>query len=690
MRSSSFEVQLFDDPPGIAQYRSLPDGPRLLGGSALTVLLHDRSRGVYTDSDLSVLSEECPEPATEDRQAISFIVTVCPNDPTAQRPNDLTTQRPNDPTTQRPNDLTTQRPNAPQATFRLRFSLEADTVSISSEIVSEASPFEIASVFLPLFQVGADEPGAALVLPTRSGRLVGVAGAKPERAVHKVDWFEPAPVAMALHDLMLGVLTLDTVDCQFLHEVHEDPRAGSITVELLHRHRTEKPELSFLAQKIASCKVRLVAAREGEKVDWTEGAALVRDTIQPNLSELYAGALIYKVVLQVAGSKEAMTYGDVLELIRRVSRLTGGARQIMYLVGWQHGGHDTGYPDVFTANPRVGTFAEFRALKEAAKAENAIVSLHDNYHDAYMDSPAWDPAIVCVERTGELRKGGIWGGGQAYEIGPAKYAPRCAPRVEWTVKTLDLEQTTHLDVLSDKPDMVDFDPAGPASREQNALAKRAIVETFRKIGVDVTSEVLTSPFVPFMHHFWHVERRPVDGWGPEERIPLIPFIYHGKVTAGGDASTDAGKLDQIEYGWTFSADWSNATPDSEVTDLYYLVWVPSSLLAQREIAGFERNGDWETVIYAPDTYVRVNRKASRYEVMVDGALVAKDFATFAKVAEDTWVAYSREGGTVRIPVSTKMAEITPLVPSAQPVLRWDGGIALEALARVPYRIKATS
>jgi hypothetical protein len=540
-------------------------------------------------------------------------------------------------------------------------------------------------VLLELFRVSTRQPGASLVLPTRSGRLIDLATAQPERAVHKVDWFEPVPVAMAVHDRMAGVLTLDTVDSQIVHEVRHG--VGSIAVELLHRHPVKDPELSFLAQSVASCKVRLVAAQTNGKLDWTAGAALVRDTIRGNLSKLYTGALIYKVMLQVAGEEKAMTYADVLALIRRVSRLTGGAKQIVYLVGWQHGGHDTGYPDVFTANPRVGTFAEFRAMKEAAKAENALVSVHDNYHDTSMDSPAWDPSIVCVQPTGELRKGGIWGGGrQAYEIGPSKYAPQCVERAKWTVETLGLEQTTHLDVLSDKPDMVDFDPAGPASREQNAEAKRAIVETFRSMGVDVTSEVLTSPFAPWMHHFWHVERRPVEGWGRHERIPLVPFLYHGKVTAGGDASTDEAKLDQIEYGWTFSDDWSDETPDEEIMDLYYLVWLPWSLTATREITGFERDGDWEKVVYSADTYVRVNRVANAYEVVVDGELVAQNFSTFARTGPGEWVVYSRSGGEVSLPIDD--AEIAPLVDSTVPDLLRDNGVKFRAEARVPYRLTA--
>ncbi|HTQ11305.1 MAG TPA: endo-alpha-N-acetylgalactosaminidase family protein [Fimbriimonadaceae bacterium] len=649
LRSASLEVRFLPGQHAISHYRSTRGQSLAAPKERLAILVHNRSTGQYVESSIAGIE------IGEEPHALTFSLAVSAE-------------------------------GAAAAKLGLRFDLEDDGLAISSEILSEAEPFEVASVYLPLFQVG-EEPGTFLVLPTRSGRLIGLSCAKPERAVHKVNWFEPAPVAIAGHKRMLGVLTLDTVDCQFIHEVADEPRIGTITVELLHRHRCERPEISFLAQRIASCKVRFVA---GDDLDWTAGAAVVRDTIPENLSDLYTNSLVYKVLLQHAGAKEVMTYADVLSLIRRVEKLTGGIRQIVYLVGWQHSGHDTGYPDVYTANPRVGTFEEFRALKEAAKSENAIVSLHDNYHDEYMDSPGWDPAIACVDPDGELRKGGIWGGGQAYEIGPSKYALRCLPRAEWTVKTLDLEVTTHLDVLSDKPDMVDFDPAGPASREQNAVAKRAIVETFRRMGVDVTSEVLTSPFAPFMHHFWHVERRPVEGWGPDERVPLVPFLYHGKVTAGGDASTDAGKLDQIEYGWTFSTDWSASTPDSEIAELFYLVWIPWSLLCRREIVGFVRDGDWEKVVFAGESaspsYTSVNRRTSSYEVVVDGLPVARNFATFAPIGDGEWVVYSRSGGEIRIPIPAADARFTPL-PAADPLVIAGGKeTAFVAEAGVPYRV----
>ncbi len=657
-KRSLIQLELDPNTPVVLGYSAVGSPHRLEGGSAqrgFWVTLLDRREGAYRSSADGAVTLTTSVAAYG--EAAAYLVTAFVD-------------------------------GAPVGELEVRFALEAGAVRASSTIVCEKEGYEFASVYVELLRVAADLPGAALVLPTRSGRLIELANAAPEEGTHFVSWFEPAPVGIAAHDGMVGVLTLDTVDSQFLHEVRTKPKEGSITVQLLHRHVAEKPVNSFLAQRTASCTVRLVAAPEGGRVDWTHGAALVRDATKPNLNDLYVGAVVVKVLLQAAYGEKVTTYDDVLQIVKRVHKLTGGARQVVYLVGWQHNGHDTGYPDVFTPNVRVGTFEDFQALKEAAKAYNAIVSTHDNYHDTYMESVAWDPDTVCIDFAGELRKGGQWGAGQAYEIGPTRYVKQAAERAERTVKMLALEKTTHLDVLSDKPDMVDFDPVHPANREQNAAAKCGFVESFRRCGVDVTSEVLTSPFASCIHHYWHVERRPIDGWGPFERVPLVPFIYHGRVTAGGNCRTDAELLDAVEYGWTFSDDWDKDTTEDLMLTQTYLVALPWSLLARRNIVGFRRDGDWETVSYGPDTYVRVNRAVNRYEVVVDGERMAADFSTFAPVAPGAWRVYSRHGCEVSLRANGRPAVATSLLDgSTTSLVAANGRLTFAAAAGTPYEVR---
>jgi hypothetical protein len=488
-----------------------------------------------------------------------------------------------------------------------------------------------------------------------------VATVPPFESKLAVNWFAPVPVGIAFHELMLGVVCNDSLENHILAQVTDRPRKGRIGVELTHRHHAIDTSLSFLVNRTSSCTVNLVAAKPGKTVDWTDGAAIARDTLKPNLNDLYTGNTVYKVLCAFARAEDVTTFADTRELIRRIAKLTGGAKQVAYLVGWQHDGHDTGYPDVFTINKKLGTYEDFRRLVEDSVSDNALVSLHDNYHDTYVDSPVWDPRIVCINPDGQLRKGGIWGGGQAYEIGPTKYAAEAEVRAKKTVKWLKITQSTHLDVLSDKPDMVDFDPTGPAGRQANADAKRRIVKAFNDQGIDVTSEVAVWGFTDLMSHFWHLERRPEKGWTDEERIPLAAMILHGKVSYGGSADTDTDILDQLEHGATFSTDFTKDSTDKFIAESFYFLTIPWSLLGREVITGFERDGAWHKVSYGPASHIWVNRSANEFEVVWNGVTVVKNFTTTAPLGDGRIGVYSRDGGPVEIPVKALGLDVAEVV-----------------------------
>ncbi len=43
-------------------------------------------------------------------------------------------------------------------------------------------------------------------------------------------------------------------------------------------------------------------------------------------------------------------------------------------------------------------------------------SYHDNFDDAYRDSPRWDESLIARDSQGGLQQGGVWAGGQSYII----------------------------------------------------------------------------------------------------------------------------------------------------------------------------------------------------------------------------------------------------------------------------------
>lgn len=579
----------------------------------------------------------------------------------------------------------------PAADYQIMLSLYNDRLTITTRLLRETLPVRVLSIKLPVTTVMADEPGAKMAFPLRSGRLVDVKEANPGRFVHKVDWFNPAPMAMVYNRTMLALVSLSSLDDQMISQVGGSPKNGSISIEFVRRPHADKPELSFQVQQDSTCTITILT-NHGKPIDWTAGALEYGKSIPRQVNAMYAGAVIYKIMLDEPNAPTWTTLDDALDIIKHINRLTGGARQIVYLVGWQHNGHDTGYPDTAVFNERVGSVERFKKLIQEAKQLNAIVSVHDNYHDAYAKSPSWDDNIIARNSDGELAKGGIWNGGQAFIISPTAYLQKAQERARKTISMLGIEKTIHLDVLTDDPDRIDYNPASPAGRQKNVSAKLALISTFNQQGVDVTSEILTSPFVGRMSHFWLVENRPFTYYSAEESIPLVPMIFHGKVTAGGGNHSGEDMLNLLLHGWTFSADFSSTTKDQEILDDYYLVTLPWSSLATLEISGYDKNGSVERVNYAKGTYVEIDRSKGSYTVVKDGVTIAANYSTNVTMPDGTIMFYSRDGGKFKIDVPASWTDRTKLkvlqlVQSDTSNYSFvNGKLTVNAAPRVPFKI----
>ena len=90
----------------------------------------------------------------------------------------------------------------------------------------------------------------------------------------------------------------------------------------------------------------------GEYYDWTKTKQPERPWILP-----YHQTLVMKIFLAEKqandGCKVFLTFEQALEVIKRLDTITLGIPKIVYLVGWQHNGHDSKYPDWSVVNPRL-------------------------------------------------------------------------------------------------------------------------------------------------------------------------------------------------------------------------------------------------------------------------------------------------------------------------------------------------
>ena len=202
----------------------------------------------------------------------------------------------------------------------------------------------------------------------------------------------------------------------------------------------------------------------------------------------------------------SMTFEETLEVIEKIDNLTRGIPKIIYLVGWQFNGHDTGYPDWSVVNPALAREGEdpvdsLKWLMDEAVKYNTKVSLHINMTDARQESsPLWDEYIekdvIARMQDGSLVEYGF-GNTISYtrewELGLAQR------RIDQLVDMLDgrLERagTVHIDAYHSYLNNRPGEAMSPWHEEKYGYGLEEDVETQRRVyrywrskGIDVTAE----------------------------------------------------------------------------------------------------------------------------------------------------------------------------------------------------------
>ncbi len=267
------------------------------------------------------------------------------------------------------------------------------------------------------------------------------------------------------------------------------------------------------------------------------------------------------------------TFEEALEVIRKTDNLTRGIPKIIYLVGWQAGGHDHLYPAWNEVNPRLRRDQDATALdslrwliREARKF-NTTVSLHINMVDAYQQSPLWGEYVAkdCLAKDaqGQLLVAGVAMKGQDMfnVVYPKEWEAGLAQRridalIAMIPELLD-GHTIHIDVFIANRD--NGQPISPwhAQPEHGGLMPADYVETQRKIfqywrqrGFDVTGEGI----------FWaHPPGEGFTGlqtmswWYPSEPDyqMLVPecLMARGRTDRGGDGDFRFGSSMHGEEIW---------------------------------------------------------------------------------------------------------------------------------------------
>ena len=567
--------------------------------------------------------------------------------------------------------------------FTIRYELRDANLTITLEDITEAEGYELISVEIPrLLTVRESDPGAWLAHGDTGGSFITLDKARPGALSPNQFW---GPALGTLPILMLGTSSVLCVqettaymDGGFLSVIGPNgSRRAAIGSSKVHRVNGEacydlnlpkdQPRNcgtastpNLLVEQKSSCRLDFLPVAANTAEPWLAGAKLVRDRMPKIPTTLYNDKYTYGIRCdEPLFPKPTATFDDCEKLIRDVHNITDGAPQIVHLWGWQFKGKDTGYPAVNVVNERTGGYDRMMRLFETGPSLNAIVTLSDNYDDAYRSSPAWNDALIARRPDGQLWKSRSWTGEESYILGLAKYMQGPGvERIRYTCERYKLRETTHVDVLSYYAIRNDWDPAHPASGIRNLEAGRyRVLDEYRKRGIDVSSEALRYPMIGHISSFWYAQTPGTCPFGGDA-IPLLPIIYRNSATwgysGGSRADHSLERHHQLFYGACPHSILRGDIDRTQITDTWYLGLLPWFHLHALPIESFRREGDTVHIGMTPNAQITIDWAAKTYSVSLNGAEIATHDSVSCPINPDKnpdkLAFYSLTAKTLRAPL----------------------------------------
>ena len=387
------------------------------------------------------------------------------------------------------------------------------------------------------------------------------------------------------------------------------------------------------------------------------------DTAGTAFRHTYSQCLTYKIFCadKAHPDKNLTTFEEVLNDIRVIHDVTGGLKQVPYLVGWQFDGHDSNYPAWSEVNGHLkrpqdpDARTSFLWLAEEAKKLNAFVSVHINMSDAYETSPLWkeyrENGLIILGKDGQPRKAGVWGGEQSYLVDKVKewksgHARRRIDALVALLPFLRESGSVHIDA---------FGLIG--KNEELRQTVYGIFAYWRGMGIDVTTEYFDFELLgrlPMVYHLNLSEANRIKypasvicggGDGCNQR--------HAKTPSGWAHLPEAGCLYEEAWGVSIDHDLGGGRNGTKgIVGKICTRTLPWFFLNRHRALAYEDGAEIHRVTFS-DGIESTVRKADRHltirengRVLIDGG----DVFMPALWTQNEWFVFSKDGGTRAWPV----------------------------------------
>lgn len=546
--------------------------------------------------------------------------------------------------------------------FTLHFLFDKNVFFVEIRNVYEKPGYEFIDINIPSLIQCFDQTGSLLNF-YGGGRKKCLSKALPQTFMFHYDTCNAVGICGKEHTFAVVSDNMENVLQQSVVSNDNENKVGVIGAVIFNHIRADKPGMKSILVKSKPLEIHHTCSE-----NWRFPAEVLRSKLPKSYPKHYENTLLYKIAIDNSGQYDpnrpethstVLTLNDAKNIIMHISKLSGGTRQVVYLVGWQKGGHDFEYPYPYLLgfNPKCGTIEEFNQMREELKELNVNLSLHDNFDDAYLsDTYKIDTTIIAKDEKGNPWKGWLWAGGMSYIISPTAYLKTSdiSERIESVKKDYGIEDTYHLDVLSSEVRRYSFCQDELSSAEDNANAKCDIIDLFNKKGIDITSETLSFPFIGKIGYAQNT-RYDFDShlFVGDSVIPLTTIAFHGVTPYKMGADTEKiSLLRSIAAGASCSLEIENGADIEELEQNLlrniYITSLPMSKLSYKKaiFASVEHNR-WE-IFYQDDSSVEADFDNLTYTIKNNGEVISKDFVTFMPVCADKYLYYSIYGGSTEI------------------------------------------
>ncbi len=237
-----------------------------------------------------------------------------------------------------------------------------------------------------------------------------------------------------------------------------------------------------------------------------------------------------------------MPFGVSEEFVKAIKD-SGVDKATIVSAGWNYGGYDGRTPSHFPVEITVGGEDGLKRLCQKVREMGYQFTLHATNTDGYTVSPMWNPDWVGKRADGSFDVGGLWAGGNCYNVCQNCSWHKWVPAELKKMRDLGAKGPHYIDVYSATYPNRCADPKHPATPEQMAEYQNKILAESKRLFGGAASESGYDHVAGNLDYINYIERDIKLLWeGKQNRLvagvyPLWELVYHGIILYNSDRAT---------------------------------------------------------------------------------------------------------------------------------------------------------